>query len=181
MEWLGKKAFFLLEGHHQCPAVCRISAYTWLLASYLGTCCFVLPSATTISSSLLFFRFWAMESGWIRRPILEEKGQEVQFICFCFASLVTSPLEFSSLWMSEILPTDGVRCFQFLFLLKKLRPRVWSQVLLVGCVYLWFVLFCFQNRTEYPGHKSVCLFFSGSFPAGQLPLEKVGVRIFGVQ
>lgn len=83
-----RKLSCLSEGCCQWPAVCSISTYAWLAASYLSARCFVLPSAAASSSSLLpFFRFWATESGWIKRLILEEKGREAQFICMCFLFL----------------------------------------------------------------------------------------------
>lgn len=85
-----RKLSCLSEGHRQCPAVCSISTYAWLAASYLSARCFVLPSAAASSSSSLFllsFRFWAMECSWIIRLILEEKGWEVQFIYLCFLFL----------------------------------------------------------------------------------------------
>lgn len=70
-----RKLSHLSEGHCQCPAVCSISTYAWLAASYLSAHCFVLPSAAASSSSfLLSFRFWAMVCSWIIRLILEEKG-----------------------------------------------------------------------------------------------------------
>lgn len=83
-----RKLSHLSEGHCQCPAVCSISTYAWLAASYLSARCFVVPSAAASSSLfLLSFRFWAMECSWIIRLILEEKGWEVQFICLCFLFL----------------------------------------------------------------------------------------------
>lgn len=68
-----RKLSRLSEGHCQYPAVCSITTYAWLAASYLSTRCFVPPSAFS-SSYLLSFSFGAMESGWIKRPVLEEKG-----------------------------------------------------------------------------------------------------------
>lgn len=38
-----RKLSHLSEGHRQCLAVCSISTYAWLAASYLSACCFVLP------------------------------------------------------------------------------------------------------------------------------------------
>lgn len=164
-----RKLSHLSEGHRQCPAVCRISAYAWLAASYLRTRCFVLPSAFSSSSSLLFFRFWAMESGWIKRSVLEEKGWEVQLsICVYFS------------FIGEFIHLSFHRCarlglfFWMMQSVSNFSSTNWNLdsglrfFCLVGCIlFLWFgvffliIIICFRvwQSTQGTDH-CVCSFLS---------------------
>lgn len=183
-----RKPSCLSEGHRQCPAVCTISTYAWLAASYLSARCFVLASAAASSSLfLLSFRFWAIECSWIIRLILEEKGWEVQFIYLCFLFL-----------HSEFIHSSFYCCARLGFFLQMMRSVFNFSFSLTNwdldLSHMLFFFFCSFNYMSvfsflflvfriWQSTQRTCPFiypFLSNFQLVNLLLEKLGARSFGV-